>query len=54
LCCLAAALRGMTSLGEPHLLAVCQALAKSNNTNMEVIFRIFTSQNSIFLAIKIK
>lgn len=40
LSCLAAALKGMTSLGEPHLLAVCQALAKSNNTNMEVIFSI--------------
>lgn len=36
LSCLAAALKGMTSLGEPHLLTVCQALAKSNNTNMEV------------------
>lgn len=36
LSCLAAALKGMTCLEEPHLLAVCQALAKSNNTNMEV------------------
>jgi len=36
LSCLAAALKGMTCLEEPHLRAVCQALAKSNNTNMEV------------------
>jgi len=38
LSCLAAALRGMPRLEEPHLQAVCQALANSNNTNMEVIY----------------
>ncbi|XP_059471593.1 dynein axonemal assembly factor 5 isoform X2 [Neocloeon triangulifer] len=39
LCCLSAALKGLTTLEEPYLATVCQALCKSVNTNMELSYQ---------------